>query len=189
MKKIIEGKIAGVYLVPPENPTLESAAAEELHVTLEGLVGDRHFGYSMHANAGRMPYYPHGAEIRNTRQLTIVSLEELAQVAAEIGLERLQPQWFGANLALVDVPDLTRLPIGTRIFFPDEAVLVSQGKNNPCSQIAERVKHYYPGREDLGSALIRAALYRRGIVAWVERAGTIRAADHVRLELPEIIGE
>jgi hypothetical protein len=184
MEQIIEGVVTGVYVVSPENPTLESDPVAEVRVTLEGVVGDRHFGYSMHANAGRMPFYPHGAEIRNTRQVTIVSTDELAQVAAEIGVDTILPEWFGANLAVAGIPDFTRLPIGTRIFFPGDAVLVSQGKNNPCHQIGARVQNYYPGREDIGKAMMASAKYRRGIVAWVERSGIMRPGDKLRIELP-----
>ena len=42
--------------------------------------------------------YAQGTEIRNTRQISIVSVEELAFIADSMGIDTLQPEWVGANL-------------------------------------------------------------------------------------------
>ena len=56
---------------------------EALDLTFDGLAGDRHGGPTRRTG-GREPWYPRRTEIRNERQISIVSRDELA-VVAKIG--------------------------------------------------------------------------------------------------------
>lgn len=115
--------------------------------------------------------------MRNSRQLTIVSVEELAEAAGALGIPRLLPEWLGANLLISGLPHLTQLAPGTRLFFPGEAVVVVEGENAPCRVAGKEVNRHFPERADLAGAFPKAAVHRRGIAAWVERAGWIAAGD------------
>lgn len=157
----------------------DSIAAEargRIEVTLEGVVGDKHYGFTRPADA-RTPWYPRGTPIRNTRQLSIVSVEELAEVANALGIPTLLSEWLGANLLISGLPHLTQLAPGTRLFFPGEAALVVVGENAPCRVAGKEVNRHFPERADLAGAFPKAAVHRRGIAAWVERAGWIAAGD------------
>lgn len=157
----------------------DSIAAEargRIEVTLEGVVGDKHYGFTRPADA-RTPWYPRGTPMRNSRQLTIVSVEELAEVAGVLGIPSLRPEWLGANLLISGLPHLTQLAVGTRLFFPGQAVLVVEGENAPCRVAGKEVNRHFPERADLAGAFPKAAVHRRGIAAWVERAGWIAAGD------------
>ncbi len=157
----------------------DSIAAEaqgRIEVTLEGVVGDKHYGFTRPADA-RTPWYPRGTPIRNTRQLSIVSVEELAEVANALGIPALLPEWLGANLLISGLPNLTQLAPGARLFFPGEAALVVVGENAPCRVAGAEVNRHFPERTDLTGAFPKAAVHRRGITAWVERAGWIAAGD------------
>ena len=44
--------------------------------------------------------------MRNERQISILSDEELAEVAATLGIARLEPEWIGGNLLKFRVPML-----------------------------------------------------------------------------------
>jgi hypothetical protein len=157
-----------------------------LPLTLEGAVGDRHAGLTRKADV-RTPWFPRGVLVRNSRQLSLVSTEELALIAAALEVPQVQAAWLGANLELAGVPRLTRLPPGTRLFFPEDAVLMMEGENTPCRKAGRALEPFCPERPALASRFVKAAHQRRGLVGWVERAGRIRPGDAVRVLLPPAV--
>lgn len=182
METPILGQVVGVY-VGLDAHTLVTSRTDEARVTFEGFAGDRHAGLTRPSD-GRTPHYPRGTEIRNSRQVSIVSAEELADIAAAMGLEILLPEWLGANLLLSGIPGLTRLPSGLRLFFSGGAVLVVEGENMPCPAPGRVIQAAHPGIPGLAPRFVKAARGKRGIVAWVEKPGLIRIGDHVRLLHP-----
>lgn len=169
-------------LIGADPASLVTSSREQVRVTFDGFDGDRHNGRTRLANA-RDPHYPRGTEIRNERQVTIVSREELREVAARMDLPELCPAWIGANLLIAGVPRLTELPPMTRLVFPQAAVLVVQGENFPCRSSGEAVAAE-AGRPEAASRFSKAALHLRGLIACVEHPGVIAVGDDVRLEVP-----
>ncbi len=169
-------------LIGADPASLVTSPREHVRVTFDGFEGDRHGGRTRLANA-RDPRYPRGTEIRNDRQVTVVSAEELEEAARRMGVSELRAAWIGANLLLAGVPRLTGLPPGTRLVFPREAVLVVRGENLPCRSAGDAVAAE-SGRPELASRFPRAALHLRGLVACVERPGLIGVGDAVRVEVP-----
>lgn len=167
---------SGAYLVTTPVP--------EVAVTLNGFVGDRHAGPTRRAD-GRTSFYPRGIVIRNSRQVSIVAVEELAALAAALGVPRVEPAWLGANLAIEGLPRLSGLAPGSRLFFPAEATLVVAAENMPCLYPGRAIGARYPELPGLAARFPKAARGLRGLVAWVERPGTIRAGDIVRIDPPE----
>jgi hypothetical protein len=155
----------------------------QVRVTLEGFEGDKHAGLT-YLSGSRTPHYPRGTVIRNTRQVSLVSLEELELVAAALGVPALWPEWLGANLAVHGIPDLTCLPPSTRLFFPQGAVLVVEGENKPCVYPGKVIQAQYPDAPGQANRFPKAAIARRGLVAWVERPGVIAAGDSVQAHIP-----
>ncbi|HMD90389.1 MAG TPA: hypothetical protein VKF38_14600, partial [Anaerolineaceae bacterium] len=47
---------------------------------------------------------------------------------------------------------------------------------------------HYPERDGLAKLFVESARHLRGLVAWVERPGTIYPEDPVRFEIPQIPG-
>jgi len=168
----------------PDGAYLVSTPQATICANLEGIEGDRHAGWTRKADA-RVPFYPRGTVIRNTRQVSLVSIEELAEMAAALGLPIIEPSWIGANLAIIGVPRFSRLPPLTRLFFPDTCVLVLEGENHPCVFPGKALQAANPGIPGLVKSFPNAARHRRGLVSWVERAGTIRTGDTVRIVVPE----
>lgn len=163
----------GAYLLTTRQPTVK--------VTLEGFEGDRHAGMTLLAT-GHTPRYPRNTVLRNTRQVCVVSQEELAEVAARMGVAEVRPEWVGANLAVSGVEHLTALPPGTRLWFPDDAVLVVEGENPPCVYSGKPIQARFPEVAGLAAAFVKKGAHRRGVVAWVERPGTISRGDALRVE-------
>lgn len=152
-------------------------------VDLGGIPGDRHHGITTRAGHGQKKYPP-GSEVRNRRQLTGVSVEELAEVAARLGIPGVRPEWLGANLLLKGLPDLSHLPPGSVLLFPSGAGLVCEGRNDPCIHPGEEIERS-TGKKGLAVRFVKAASHRRGILLTVERAGLIETGARVTLKVPE----
>jgi hypothetical protein len=156
-----------------------------IQAELAGLKGDRHFGHTFASNA-RYPY-PRGTEIRNSRQVSIISVEEMKAVSAELGIPQIFPEWLGANLLVAGIPALTQVPPSSRLHFKNGAVLVVHGENDPCSHPGKVLQQEYPHIPRLSPAFIKAANHKRGLVAWVEKAGIIASDEPFEVEVAEQI--
>ena len=154
----------------------------EVMLQFGGFAGDRHFGLTR-ASDSRTPWHPRGTVIGNTRQISIVSIEECAAVAHDMGIARIYPSWLGANLAFKNVADLSAMPSSTRIVFPSGATLFVTEENVPCRQPAKVIAQEY-GHPELASTFVKTAMGRRGILALVEREGLIRTDDRLKLIYP-----
>jgi hypothetical protein len=154
-----------------------------VRVTFDGFDGDRHAGPTRLAD-GRTPQYTRGTVIRNSRQVSLVSVEELDELAAALGIPRVLPEWLGANLALGGIPRFSQLPPSTRLYFPQDAVLVVSWENHPCVYPGKLLRHFNPGIPGIAKAFVKVAHHRRGLVSWVERPGSISMGDTVRVEVP-----
>jgi MOSC domain-containing protein YiiM len=177
------GTVKLVMVMPPGQKGF-SSPVDEVQVNWEGFAGDSHAGLTMRAGGGHA-HFPRGAELRNTRQISIVSQEELERVAAKMGLPHLEAEWLGANLLLAGIPHLTLLPPGTRLYFPGEAALVVEGENKPCTSAGGEIQKHFPEIEGLDTAFPKAANGLRGLMAWVERPGVIRTGDEAIVHMPE----
>lgn len=166
----------GAYLV--------SSSVPEVRVTLEGFEGDRHAGFTRRAD-NRTPFYARGTLIGNQRQVSLVSVEDLASIAGAIGIPKIEAAWLGANLLVEGVPRLSKIPPATRFFFPDEATLIITSENFPCVFPGRAIQQHYPDIPGLDRIFPKRGIGYRGLVAWVERPGIIRRGDTVRIALAE----
>ncbi len=166
-------------------PHPETRAVSEIALDLQGIAGTRHYGFTRKAGP-REPWYKRGMEMRSGRQITIVSREELTAIAAAMQVERIAPEWIGANIVISGIPHFTLLPPGTRVVF-DEATIVVEAPNAPCRIAGKAIaQHLTPGASPGGLDLAFPVKARglRGVVASVERAGTIRAGEPITVKVP-----
>ena len=163
--------------------TFVSRPVDALTLDFTGIPGDHHAG-ATRKSGSREPWYPRGTEIRNDRQLTIVSVEELAEVAALMSLDEIAPAWIGANLVLVGVPALTLLPRGTRLMFAGGATLLVEGENAPCRVAGKSIGAHVPGSAGFDLLFPKVARRKRGVVASVEKPGTIAVGETVVVRVP-----
>ncbi len=156
---------------------------EQIAVDLEGIAGDHHRGFSRPA-CSRVPWFPRRTPIRNSRQISIVAPDELATIAARLGVPELRAEWIGANMVLEGVTELTRLPPGTRLH-AGGVTLAVEGENAPCRHAGAAVAAALPGAAaGLDVAFVQAARGLRGLVAWVERAGELVSGAQVDVWVP-----
>ncbi|WP_303831650.1 MOSC domain-containing protein [Asticcacaulis taihuensis] len=154
----------------------------EVMLLFGGFAGDRHFGLTR-ASCSRTPWHARGTPISNTRQISIVSVEECAAVASAMGVARIYPSWLGANLAVKNIADLSALPPSTRILFPSGATLFVTEENVPCKLPGKVIAQEY-GHPDLAGDFVKAAMHKRGVLALVEREGLIKTDDRLKLVMP-----
>lgn len=154
----------------------------KVNLDFGGIKGDRHFGITSKADS-RQPMYRRGTEIMNRRQITIISEEELGQIAEELGIETVKPEWLGANLLIKGFSEFTKLTMGSRIIFPSGAGLICMGENTPCTLPGEEIQQHYQDHEKLAFRFVKAGYKRRGIVCAVERPGEIFENDQVQVLL------
>lgn len=154
-----------------------SRAVRQVELTLDGIAGDRHVGRLRPADV-RAPWHRRGTPIANTRQISILSAEECAEVAALIGVAAIDPALLGANLVLSGIEALSFLPPTTRLRLPSGATLFVTEQNAPCRHPAGEIAAAH-GDPKLAAAFVKAALGRRGLVALVEREGVVAVGDAV----------
>ena len=167
------------------NDDLSKQQLPSIQAELNGIVGDRHRSYFRETWAGDKQ--PKGTVRRNERQWSAVSVEELADIQKELGLENpLTAESLGANLCLSGVAELSRLPKGTLLKFPSGAELIIEEYNPPCHEMGQKLAalHASKSGEPLSStAFSKAAKLSRGVVGVVEVAGTINEGDEVTVVL------
>ncbi len=154
---------------------------EEMPLTYAGFAGEVHAGLTRPACSRVTAQYPKGTEIRNTRQVSLVSAEELRAIAAALDLDAVDPAWLGASVVIEGIPDFTHLPPSSRLQGEGGATLVVDMENLPCIEPAKTIETARPGH---GKAFKVAAKGRRGLTAWVEREGVLRLGERVRLHVP-----
>lgn len=182
MKNSRNGIVEGLYL-GLQVESLVTTPVGEVQVTFEGFAGDKHAGWTRLSDS-RTPHYERGTLIRNDRQISVVSSEELAEIAQRLGILSVQPEWLGANLLLSGIPNLTRLPPPTRLFFEQGVVLTVSGENLPCTGPGKVIQQNYPERDDLAQQFVKAARGLRGLVVVVEHPGIIALGENVRADVP-----
>lgn len=157
---------------------------DALVLTLEGVSGSRYDGWTRRSDA-RTPYLPRGRVIRNQRQLSIVSTEDLAEIARRLDLASIDPRWLGANLVIDGIQRLSWLPRGTKLFIAGGAILIVEDQNAPCRLAGGMLARHVGGGEALALAFAREARGLRGLVATVEHPGDACAGSTVEARIPE----
>lgn len=177
-----EGQITWIGRVPDRDRTLAAEPLQEVEVTYAGIAGEAHGGLTRPSCSRVVAQYPKGTDIRNVRQLSVLSAEDLGAIAANMGLDRIDPAWVGASLVVEGIPDFTHLPPSARLQGPDGVALVVDMENRPCHLPAKVIDDHAAG---FGGRFKRAARGRRGVTAWVEREGVLRIGDMMRLHIPD----
>jgi len=160
-----------------------SRPVRSLTLDFAGIAGDCHAGLTRKSTS-REPWHRRGTEVRNDRQITIVSSAELAEVAAAMDLPAIEPGWIGANLVFADIPDLTALPAGTKLLFAAGATVNVEAENGPCRVSGKSIGEHFPDRDGLDFLFPKRAQHKRGLVASVEKPGTVTAGDGVTVLVP-----
>lgn len=183
-KHTFEGTVTGLYAANQES--MVGSALEHATVKIGGFEEDtRHFGIMKNSGV-REPQYQKGTPIFNYRQISAVSEEELEAIANSLGITEIKPEWLGANILLRGIPNLTSLPPTSRLYFAQGPTLMVYGENTPCRFAGEQIEAHYE-KERLAVGFVKAAMFQRGLVGWVEKEGSINLGDICKVEVPKYV--
>lgn len=175
-------RITWLGIVADSATDLRAVPVDHAFASFAGVAGDCHAGLTRPSCSRVTSQHPKGTEIRNVRQLSILSAEELREIAARMGLDDLDPALLGASMVIEGIPDVTHLPPSSRLQAASGATLVIDMENRPCVLPGRVVEQEQPGH---GPRFKTAAAGRRGVTAWVEREGDLRLGDVLRLHIPD----
>ena len=161
---------------------LRAQELSEMALGFDGLAGECHAGLTRPSCSRVLSQHPRGTEIANTRQISILSEEELLQIADSIGVAEFDPAWVGASVILRGIPDFSHVPPSSRLQGDSGVTLVVDMENRPCVLPGRVIEKEMPGH---GKAFKAAAEGKRGVTAWVERPGTLKVGDILRLHIPD----
>lgn len=178
----VQGRVTWLGHVPDRAAGLASVAVEDLSFSFAGPAGEDHAGLTRASCARVTSQYPKGTEIRNVRQLSILSAEDLAEIAAAMELDRFDPTWVGATVIVEGIPDFSHIPPSSRLQGPSGVTFTVDMQNRPCHLPAPVINQDAPGK---GAAFKTAAKGKRGVTAWVEREGTLALGDTLTLHIPD----
>jgi hypothetical protein len=176
-----QGTVDLLLASPERNTGLEKAAVRQARLLFSGMEGDCHGGLTRPSDSRMLKQYKRGTTVRNSRQLSILSLDELAEVAERMGIPAVKPDWVGANMVVRGIPDLTLLPPSSRLQFPSGAMVAIDAENHPCRYPADIIAKHHP---EARMGFVKAAMHKRGVVGWVEAEGMIRTGDSITIWIP-----
>ena len=187
---ILAGVVAGVYSTRAEQTgrgDFVTHEVPELVLDMLGITGNRHHG-PLRAAGPREPWLPKGMPIRNDRQLSVLSVEELALFATGLALPDASPELIGANLVVEGIAGFSRIAPGSHLAFggswggkgkfDGSAVLRVEAYNRPCRGPGRKLADAH-GRPELEFDFVKAAVSLRGLVLSVTSPGVIRPGDAV----------
>lgn len=177
----ITGEITWLGTTADSVADIASAAHDAVSVGWEGFEGDCHSGLTRPSCVRVRAQYAKNTEIRNVRQISILSEEELADVAERLGIPAIKPEWVGANMIVRGIPDFTLLPPNARLLFEGGVSLTVDMENAPCKYPAEKIEAAHPGH---GKAFPIKAQNKRGVTAWVEKPGALGIGQRCTLHVP-----
>lgn len=178
----LTARITWLGVVTDRAASLVAEARDHVMASFAGVAGEDHAGLTRPACSRVTAQHKRGTEIRNARQFSIVSAEELAEIAARMGVETFDPAWIGASMVVEGIGDFSHLPPSSRLQAPSGATLVVDMQNRPCHLPAKVIDEAQAG---LGGKFKTAAKGRRGVTAWVEREGALHLGDRLTLHIPD----
>lgn len=161
---------------------LSAEAIDAMDLSFEGIPQDCHAGLTRPSCSRVLSQHPRGTQIANTRQVSILSAEELEAISDEMKMDEFDPAWVGASIILRGIPDFTHVPPSSRLQADNGTTLVIDMENRPCVLPGRVIEKAHAGH---GKAFKAAAQNRRGVTAWVEREGRLAIGDILRLHIPD----
>ncbi len=175
-------KVEGLFINPSRDTGIVSQVQKSAVLDYAGMQGETHGGETRLSCSRVAGQYPKGTQIRNVRQISIISIEELATIAENMGIDTIEPSWLGANIVVSGIADFSLIPPSSRLISESGASITVDIINGPCRFVGDVIEMHYPGR---GKLFVKAAYNLRGVTAWVECPGELHLGDNLTLHVPK----
>lgn len=191
----LRGKVESVRLCLEPEQT-HSKRAQKIEVVVgHGVKHDRHAGPRLACvrESEMLKFgFLKGTYIANHREWSAISTEELFEIAKQLKLSHpdLIHGCLGENLIFSGIPQMSKLPSGSLLFFQKDAavkrtaILAVWRENGPCEIPGQNIQGLFPSKENLANNFQKAAYGRRGIVGSVYSSGFIHEGDTVIVIVP-----
>jgi MOSC domain-containing protein YiiM len=169
-KKVIrEGEVIAVCYSAELINGVGKEVQESADITRWGIPGDRHYGETRISKGHVVP---------NNRPITVVGVECTREACERLSVEAIPPGGLGENLLFEGLGDLSDVQPGDEFHVglsdgEANVILEARKQNDPCSNLM--VYHKQMVKELYG---------KRGILCVVQREGTVRKGDTVKLVRP-----
>lgn len=173
--------------------SIQSTVRTEIALYPDGIGGDRHARPLRLLGVRDRALIAHGLAkgtlIAPTRQVSIVSVEELEAIGTALGTTEPIPHGtLGENLVISGIPNLTHLPPGTLFCFrkgdsPRTAVIAVWALNVPCL-ISGREVETATRTPGIAQRFVDISMEQRGLVGFVMSSGVIKQGDTVDVRIP-----
>ena len=176
-------RITWLGRIVADGSTMRSEPLNEVMAVYGGFAGEAHFGVTRPSCVRVRSQHKQGTTINNVRQLSVMSAEEIAHIAENMGLEGIDPTLLGASLILEGIADFTHVPPSSRLQSDTTgATLMVDMVNRPCVLPGREIEMEHEG---VGAKFKPAAVGKRGVTASVEREGLLKIGDVMRLHIPD----
>lgn len=165
-----------------DRTAMVSQVRDQIDLTFAGVAGECHAGLTRPSCSRVTSQYAKGTPIKNERQLSIVSVEELEQIATKMGVDSLDPARLGATMVIRGIPDFSHVPPSSRLQGPSGATVVVDMENRPCQFPAMSLKQDH---DEAAKTFKAAAKGLRGVTAWVAAEGALAFGDTLTLHIPD----
>lgn len=169
-------------VMSPDRAALMAPARGAVDLTFAGIAGTFHAGLTRPSCSRVKAQYARNTPIKNERQLSIVSAEELERIAAKMGVAAVDPARMGATMVLRGIPDFSHVPPSSRLQAPSGATVTVDMENRPCLFPAKSLR---ADHGDAALAFKAAAKGLRGVTAWVAAEGRVAVGDTLTLHVPD----
>lgn len=191
----ISGHVRRGLICPPYGNHVTIPREKTFFKPGEGVCGDRHYGgmkfIDIRDEAALAKGLIKGTPVWNTRQWSAISADEMAQVAAALGIGKIEEGDLGENLIIEGIPRFSELPPGTQLFFASRSgerrstILTVIGQNKPCHIPGDVIAEKNAGGKPMVGNFVRAAEGLRGLVGFVYSGGFVKEGDVITAVLPE----
>lgn len=179
------GKLEKIMLA--DKLDFRSKPYQVVNLDLNGIIEDsRHYGNSRSAGKRDKKLFEKGQTIKNTRQISGVSLEELEQIEKSLNIEYLDPSCLGSCLVFSGIEKLSLLPPTTRLEFENGTIIKVDQYNVPCHFPGDCISDHYKNSK-LSNEFIKHAKFKRGFLGYVELGGTLRVGESCKIHKPKYI--
>jgi hypothetical protein len=97
-KLTITGKVEACLLSPNRETGLAKSRRDRLQLNFDGIVGDCHAWRVRKSDSRMLQQYQRGTPVANSRQISLVSGGELADITRALEISSLFPEWLAPML-------------------------------------------------------------------------------------------